>query len=54
VIKRAGTVYQVLERGHVANGTFVNGKRLTEGVAAPIKDGDEVTFGLITTVFRTT
>lgn len=54
MIKRAGNGYQVIEQGHVANGTFVNGKRISEGAAVPIKDGDEVTFGLITTVFRTT
>jgi CRP-like cAMP-binding protein len=54
VIRRAETGYQVTEEPSVANGTFLNGTRLSPGVAAPLKDGDEVSFGLIRTVFRTT
>ena len=54
VVKRVGTGYQIVEEPRVANGTFVNGTRLSMGVAAPIRDGDEVSFGLIRTVFRTT
>jgi CRP-like cAMP-binding protein len=53
VIKRAGQGYQLVEEPRVANGTFVNGTRLRPGVAVPIKEGDEVSFGLIATVFRT-
>jgi CRP-like cAMP-binding protein len=54
VITRAATGAQLTEQPRVANGTFVNGVRLTQGVAVSITDGDEVAFGLITTVFRTT
>jgi CRP-like cAMP-binding protein len=53
IIKRAGQGYQLIEQPRVINGTFVNGTRLSPGVAVPIKEGDEVSFGLITTVFRT-
>jgi CRP-like cAMP-binding protein len=53
-ISRAGDDYQITEQPHVPNGTFVNGVRLSPGVPAAIKDGDEVSFGLIATVFRTT
>jgi len=54
VIRRAEGGYQVVEEPRVANGTFLNGTRLSPGVAASLKDGDEVAFGLIRTVFRTT
>jgi CRP-like cAMP-binding protein len=54
VIKRAGTGYQLVEQPRVANGTFLNGTRLRPGVAVPLEEGDEVSFGLITTVFRMT
>lgn len=53
-IRRVGDGYEIVEQPHVMNGTFVNGTRLSAGVPASIKDGDEVSFGLITTVFRTT
>jgi CRP-like cAMP-binding protein len=53
VIKRAGNDFQLVEEPRVRNGTFLNGTRLSPGVAAPLKEGDEVSFGLITTVFRT-
>jgi len=54
IIKRTGHGYEIVEQPRVANGTFLNGARLSAGVAAPISEGDEVSFGLITTVFRTT
>jgi CRP-like cAMP-binding protein len=54
VVKRVGDGYQIVEEPRVANGTFLNGTRLGSGVATPIDDGDEVSFGLIRTVFRTT
>lgn len=54
IVKRTASGFQVVEQPKVTNGTFLNGKRLTPGVAAPIVDGDEVSFGLIRTVFRTT
>jgi CRP-like cAMP-binding protein len=53
-LTRAGDEYRITEEPRVANGTFLNGTRLTAGAAAPLKDGDEVSFGLIRTVFRTT
>jgi CRP-like cAMP-binding protein len=54
VIKREGNGFQLVEEPRVRNGTYLNGARLSPGVAAPLKEGDEVSFGLITTVFRTT
>ncbi len=54
VIKRTANGDQLIEQPRVANGTFVNGVRVSPGVAVPITDGDEISFGLITTVFRTT
>jgi CRP-like cAMP-binding protein len=53
-VTRAGGEYRIAEEPRVANGTFVNGVRLTAGAAVSLKDGDEVSFGLIRTVFRTT
>jgi hypothetical protein len=53
-VTRAGQEYRITEEPRVANGTFLNGTRLAAGAALPIKDGDEVSFGLIRTVFRTT
>jgi 3',5'-cyclic-nucleotide phosphodiesterase len=53
VVKRVETGYRLVEEPRVANGTFLNGRRLRPGVAVPLKDGDEVSFGLIRTVFRT-
>ena len=52
VIKHVGNTYQIVEQPRVMNGTFVNGTRLSSGVPVPIAEGDEVSFGLITTVFR--
>lgn len=52
VVSRVGDGFVLTEEAHVANGTFVNGARLKPGVAAPIRDGDEVCFGLVRTVFR--
>ena len=54
LIKRSGDGYEVVEDSRARNGTFLNGRRLSPGVAVPLKEGDEVSFGLITTVFRTT
>jgi hypothetical protein len=48
-----GSEVTVSEEARVANGTFVNGQRLKAGVPAKIKDGDQVRFGLVETVFRT-
>jgi CRP-like cAMP-binding protein len=54
VIRRTANGDQLVEQPRVANGTFLNGVRLTPGVVVPITDGDEISFGLLTTVFRTT
>jgi CRP-like cAMP-binding protein len=53
VVRRAGDGYEIVEQPGVANGTFVNGARLSPGVPVTLKEGDEVSFGLITTIFRT-
>jgi CRP-like cAMP-binding protein len=50
----AGGDYRIAEEPRVANGTFVNGTKLSAGTAVSLKDGDEVSFGLIRMVFRTT
>jgi CRP-like cAMP-binding protein len=54
VVTREGAEYRIAEAPRVANGTFVNGVRLVPGTVTPLEDGDEVSFGLIRTVFRTT
>ena len=54
IVKHVENAYQIVEGPGVVNGTFVNGVRLSPGVAVPIQDGDEVSFGSIRTVFRTT
>jgi CRP-like cAMP-binding protein len=54
VVTRTASGYVIVEQPRVANGTFVNGVRLAAGAATAINDGDEVSFGLIRTVFRTT
>jgi hypothetical protein len=46
--------YRIAEEPRVANGTFVNGAKLTAGTAVLIRDGDEVLSGPIRTTFRTT
>jgi CRP-like cAMP-binding protein len=51
-IVREGDVYLVSEEPGVPNGTFVNGERLKAGERRPLKDGDEVRFGLVKTTFR--
>ncbi|MFN7916635.1 MAG: cyclic nucleotide-binding domain-containing protein [Vicinamibacterales bacterium] len=52
VVTRVDAGFQLAESPKVANGTFHNGVRLTTGTAVPLHDGDEVSFGLIRTVFR--
>jgi len=54
VITRTAHGDQLVEQPRVANGTFINGVRLSPGVAVPLTEGDEISFGVITTVFRTT
>ena len=53
VLARAGAEFTVKELPKVANGTFVNGEKLKAGVAVPIRDGDEISFGpAVKLVFR--
>jgi CRP-like cAMP-binding protein len=51
-IVREGDEFFVVEEPGVRNGTFVNGKAVKTGQPTKIVDGDEVSFGLIKTVFR--
>ncbi len=51
-IVRQGDDFFVVEEPGVRNGTFVNGKAVKTGQPTRIVDGDEVSFGLIKTVFR--
>jgi len=44
--------YYVQEEPGVRNGTFINGRRLKGGERVAVKDGDEIAFGLIKTIFR--
>ena len=52
-VTRQADEFFLAEEPRVANGTFLSGERLKPGVAVAIKDGDEVCFGVIKTVFRT-
>jgi CRP-like cAMP-binding protein len=54
VIHHVENGYRIVEPAGVTNGTFLNGTRLSPGVPAPIENGDEISFGLITAIFRTT
>jgi pSer/pThr/pTyr-binding forkhead associated (FHA) protein len=49
---REGPTYFVCEETGVANGTFVNGRRIGSGEPTALKDGDKVTFGLVKLVFH--
>ena len=51
IIKR-GTAYFVREDTSSRNGTFVNGKRVNAATDIELHDGDELRFGLVTTIFR--
>ncbi len=45
VIFRTGETFSVRELPKVANGTWVNGRKLKPDVATPLADGDEISFG---------
>lgn len=49
---REGDDFYVVEEPGVRNGTFLNGKALKPGQPKKVQDGDEISFGLIKTVFR--
>jgi CRP-like cAMP-binding protein len=53
IARRADDAFSITEEPRVANGTFVNGERLKAGVPGPLRNGDEVCFGLVRTIFRT-
>ena len=43
--------FKVIEEIGVVNGTFLNGKRLPNGVPVKIKDGDQITFANVALTF---
>ncbi len=45
--------YAITEEVGALNGTFVNGEKLVTGRPHPIRDGDQVSFGMVKLVFRT-
>jgi hypothetical protein len=49
---RDGDTYFVSEQAGVANGTFVNGRRISAGEQTALGDGDKVTFGLVKLTFH--
>lgn len=49
---RRGSQFFVVEEIGTMNGTFVNGARIETGVSTEIRNGDEVSFGLVVTAFR--
>jgi hypothetical protein len=51
ILRRDGGYFLREEIG-VANGTFVNGKRVPTGVDVALSDGDEIRFGLVKTSFH--
>lgn len=48
-----GSRYAVREEVGALNGTFVNGAQLVAGQAHPLADGDRLSLGTVTLVFRT-
>ena len=51
-IFRRGEKFYVREEIGTMNGTFVNDERVQTGIPVEFKDGDEVRFGLVKTVFH--
>ncbi len=51
IFRRDGRFY-VREEIGTMNGTFVNGERVETGLPVEFKDGDEVRFGLVKTIFH--
>jgi hypothetical protein len=45
VIALSGAQATLTEQPKVANGTWLNGRKLSPGVAEPLKDGDVISFG---------
>ena len=44
--------YSIVEEVGALNGTFVNGQQLTPGEPRPLEEGDEISFGMVSTFFR--
>ena len=53
-IERRGDRFFLREEIGTANGTFASGRRIATGVDVELNDGDEVKFGRVKMVFRTT
>ena len=51
-ILRKGGKFYVREEIGTMNGTFINNERIETGVQVEFRDGDEVRFGLIKTIFH--
>jgi hypothetical protein len=49
---RDGGGFAVLEEPRVANGTFLNGRRLAPGERVPLRSGDELRLGAVALSFR--
>jgi len=47
-----GGLFVVTEEVGALNGTFLNGKQLVTGKSTPIKDGDELSLGMVKLQFR--
>lgn len=47
-----GGLFAVTEEVGALNGTFVNGKQLVTGKSTPIKDGDELSLGMVKLIFK--
>lgn len=52
VLSREGEQFYVRELPRVANGTWLNQRKLAPDVPTPINDGDEIAFGLVKMTFR--
>jgi hypothetical protein len=51
IVRDAGG-FAVLEEPRVANGTFLNGARLSPGERVPLRSGDELRLGAVALSFR--
>jgi len=47
-----GGLFAVTEEVGALNGTFVNGKQLVTGKSTPLKEGDELSLGMVKLIFR--
>ncbi len=49
---RAGGKLLIIEELGVVNGTYLNGRKVNPGMPAEVRNGDELSFGLIRTILR--